>query len=65
MCGLVGIIGGDQSEFLMQNLYLLKQRGPDSQGVLNVENKLTLGATRLSMTDPLTRSNQPMKDFES
>ena len=62
MCGLVGIIGGDQSEFLMQNLYLLKQRGPDSQGVLNVENKLTLGATRLSMTDPLTRSNQPMKD---
>ena len=65
MCGIAGGIGGNTRNFLEHNLHLLKNRGPDNQGSIRLKNGLTLGATRLAMTDPHPRSNQPMTDRNS
>jgi asparagine synthase (glutamine-hydrolysing) len=65
MCGIMGGLGDQVHEFVHSNLNLLEKRGPDSQGVLNIENGLVFGATRLAMTDPHPRSNQPMIDKHS
>lgn len=62
MCGIVGGLGPKTYEYIHFNLNLLHHRGPDSSGILRLDNGLTLGATRLAMTDPLERSNQPMID---
>lgn len=62
MCGIIGAIGPESHKFIVQNLDLLKHRGPDSQGTILLDNNLTLAATRLAMTDPHPRSNQPMID---
>jgi asparagine synthase (glutamine-hydrolysing) len=62
MCGIIGIFGSNSKEFISDNLFRLNRRGPDSQGMLHLENGLTFGACRLAMTDPLPRSNQPMQD---
>lgn len=62
MCGIIGAIGEGSHGFIVNNLNLLKHRGPDNQGILVLENKLSLAATRLAMTDPNPRSNQPMTD---
>jgi asparagine synthase (glutamine-hydrolysing) len=65
MCGIVGGIGVGAADAVSKNLFLLERRGPDSSKVLTLGNGLTLGATRLAMTDPLDRSNQPMIDTMS
>jgi asparagine synthase (glutamine-hydrolysing) len=62
MCGLIGAIGKDSYSFVQANLPFLQRRGPDSQGIISVNNNLTLGVARLAMTDPHPRSNQPMLD---
>lgn len=62
MCGFVGAISVDASQVVEQNLHLLHRRGPDSKGILSLENGMVLAATRLAMTDPHIRSNQPMVD---
>jgi asparagine synthase (glutamine-hydrolysing) len=62
MCGLIGAIGKDSYSFVQANLPLLQRRGPDSQGIISINETLTLGACRLAMTDPHPRSNQPMLD---
>lgn len=62
MCGIVGGIGDRASEIIRKNMPLLSHRGPDHQAFLTLDSGLTLGATRLSITDPLPRSNQPMID---
>ena len=63
MCGIVGGIGEGTASAVSKNLYLLQRRGPDSSSTLKLVNGLTLGATRLAMTDPHDRSNQPMVDL--
>ena len=65
MCGIVGAYGHNPEKFIQDNLVMLKRRGPDSSNVITFENGLTLGATRLAMTDPHPRSNQPMVDQSS
>ena len=62
MCGLIGAIGKDSYSFVQANLPFLQRRGPDNQGVILINETLTLGAARLAMTDPHPRSNQPMLD---
>jgi len=65
MCGITGGIGSGVHNCIKENLSLLERRGPDHQGILDLEHGLTLGATRLAMTDPHARSNQPMIDSDS
>ena len=62
MCGIAGGIGVGMEQYLRTNIKLLRNRGPDSQGILSIDNNLILAATRLAMTDPNPRSNQPMQD---
>lgn len=65
MCGLVGGIGKSYPEIIEDNLFLLDRRGPDHSGFVHFNNGLAFGATRLAMTDPHERSNQPMVDASS
>jgi asparagine synthase (glutamine-hydrolysing) len=63
--GMCGIIGGRDSDikfFVESGLTELARRGPDSQQLISVDLEVTFGATRLAMTDPNPRSNQPMID---
>jgi asparagine synthase (glutamine-hydrolysing) len=63
MCGILGGIGAKSNQFVVENVQNLHRRGPDSNNHVILENGLSLGATRLAMTDPHTRSNQPMIDL--
>ena len=62
MCGIAGIISNDKNKLLEISILLkyLQNRGPDSTDILNINEKLTLGHTRLSIIDIDNRSNQPM-----
>jgi asparagine synthase (glutamine-hydrolysing) len=63
MCGILGGIGEKSDQFVLDNIGNLTRRGPDSSNYVVLENGLSLGATRLAMTDPHQRSNQPMIDL--
>jgi asparagine synthase (glutamine-hydrolysing) len=65
MCGIAGGVGVGMEQYLRTNIKLLRNRGPDSQGILSIDNNLILAASRLAMTDPNPRSNQPMQDHYS
>jgi asparagine synthase (glutamine-hydrolysing) len=65
MCGIVGGIGSNSLDVIHKNLNLLNRRGPDHQAIKTFGNGLTLGSTRLAMTDPLPRSNQPMVELNT
>lgn len=65
MCGIIGGKGEGAFEYIKDNIHLLNRRGPDHQEVKIFDSELVLGATRLAMTDPHKRSNQPMTDNES
>lgn len=60
MCGFVGGAGSNFNEFVKANILHLAKRGPDNQGVTELQNGIVFGATRLAMTDLNNRSNQPM-----
>jgi asparagine synthase (glutamine-hydrolysing) len=60
MCGILGGIGHGSSEAVNKYIDLLNRRGPDNRAIRTLGNGLTLGSTRLAMTDPFPRSNQPM-----
>lgn len=60
MCGIVGGFGEKAYLTILNHIDLLHRRGPDSSRVLKVDCGLVLGATRLAMTDPHPRSDQPM-----
>lgn len=66
MCGLIGVVSSKsvQSNSLQEGLVLLSKRGPDSMGTKSGPH-WQIGATRLAMTDPLPRSNQPMESETS
>lgn len=59
MCGISGAIGDNSRAEIERSLDSLSRRGPDSKSSITFDNGLTLGATRLAMTDPHPRSNQP------
>ena len=64
-CGILGqVVSGNaivRSANAAKALNLLHHRGPDS-GSLWLERNVLLGHRRLSIVDPLTRSNQPFID---
>jgi asparagine synthase (glutamine-hydrolysing) len=63
MCGILGGIGSKSNQFVEENILKMNRRGPDSHKYMLLDNGLSLGATRLAMTDPHARSNQPMIDL--
>lgn len=63
MCGILGGIGLDSKSFVPENLKSLTRRGPDNSDYITLDNGLSIGVTRLAMTDPHPRSNQPMMDL--
>jgi asparagine synthase (glutamine-hydrolysing) len=65
MCGMLGGMGHGIPEYVKSKIDSLKHRGPDSQKILNLSDNLTLAASRLAMTDPTPRSDQPMVEPET
>ena len=66
MCGIVGTIESHaHPNWINDSIIAMKHRGPDSSGSLSVSDSIQMGAVRLAMTDPHTRSNQPMFDFDT
>lgn len=59
VCGIAGIVGGNRSS-LRKMLEIMKHRGPDARGQVDIpEMDCTLGHVRLSIIDLDPRSNQP------
>src|ERR1700753_3485725 len=78
MCGIAGIIlaggeGKSQENLLADNttdqmLARLRHRGPDDQGITNLESgmgHLSMAHTRLSILDLTAAGHQPMHDPET
>jgi asparagine synthase (glutamine-hydrolysing) len=66
MCGIVGGFGSKvNDDWVQQQTVKLKYRGPDFQKDLKISETLHVGSARLSMTDPLPRSNQPFESKRS
>ncbi len=65
MCGISGYLGQDTISNLTikKTLTLMKNRGPDNQSFININNsqRLSLLHSRLNIIDLKERSNQPMK----
>lgn len=65
MCGILGVFGAAASKVSVeQSLQLLLNRGPDFNSVIRPSEELVLGASRLAMTDPHPRSNQPFGKYD-
>src|SRR5882724_2807985 len=72
MCGIAGVLTGDgrvDSACLLAMRAALRHRGPDDEGVAEVELpggfRLGLAHTRLSILDVSQAGHQPMTDAES
>lgn len=64
MCGIIGIVGKDAREALVEaSLRSLSQRGPDDHGTMAFEGAM-LGQTRLAIIDLSPGGHQPKKDNE-
>lgn len=62
MCGIVGGYGAKvQNKWVSDQTRNLAHRGPDSQDSIVLSNEVHFGSARLAMTDPLPRSNQPLR----
>ncbi len=62
MCGINGVFSvksRDYSDIVQKMNKRLDHRGPDNNGIYNLEN-ITLGQTRLSIIDLSKKGNQPM-----
>ena len=65
MCGIAGILRKDDRNLghpedeLHAMLQAIRHRGPDNQGVF-IQDPIAIGVNRLSIVDPVQRSNQPM-----
>ena len=71
MCGLVGALTFNSSEFIISEPYIKKMRdtmahrGPDGKGVwISKDSKVGLGHRRLSIIDLSDSANQPMINEE-
>lgn len=62
MCGIAGIWSNNPNnqELVRQMMNAIKHRGPDGDGLLSPEERLTLGHVRLSVID-LKQGHQPMQ----
>ena len=64
MCGIVGQASFKnevEKKWLISSLEILKNRGPDANGIwISEDNLIGFGHTRLSIIDLSERSNQPM-----
>ncbi len=66
MCGIIGTLGAKvEIDWVKEGLSQLSHRGPDSNGIKIASARLIMGSTRLAMTDPVPRSNQPMVQHDS
>ena len=66
MCGLIGSYSlSSNFSWAKSGIDKLRYRGPDSQATKLINNFLIFGSTRLAMTDPLPRSNQPMENLDN
>jgi asparagine synthase (glutamine-hydrolysing) len=63
MCGVLACFGSSiDIDWVKQTLHQLENRGPDAKSFVNLSKNMVFGATRLAMTDPHPRSNQPMQN---
>lgn len=63
MCGIVGSFGvNNELDWVRCENSKLCFRGPDAQIAKSITPNLSMGVSRLAMTDPHPRSNQPMFD---
>ena len=64
MCGINGIYSSQLVNNFAKRIGKMndsiKHRGPDAEGSINLNNKISLGHRRLSIIDLDSRSNQPM-----
>jgi len=60
MCGILGSIPSSDDIFFKKTLHLLSHRGPDGSSVLHI-NGISLGHTRLSISDLSADAAQPLK----
>lgn len=73
MCGIVGFINNNNLsnstglDFVKKSILSLNHRGPDSFGILDVDNNgnIILGHTRLSILDLTEAGSQPMSSASS
>jgi asparagine synthase (glutamine-hydrolysing) len=61
MCGILGISQRDKKDKVISAIETFRYRGPDDIGVYS-DDTITFSNVRLSVIDPLERSNQPMFD---
>jgi len=59
MCGIIGFTGSNKNK-IINSLKILKHRGPDDRGIF-VDEKVSLGHTRLAILDLSKQAQQPMK----
>lgn len=59
MCGIVGIIGKDSSEYIQNMTSAVHHRGPNDEGIY-ISGNLALGHKRLSIQDLSKNAHQPM-----
>lgn len=62
MCGITGIIGSKQRQYIQAMTDAIRHRGPDDEGFFSDEC-LSLGMRRLSIID-LTRGRQPIESSD-
>jgi len=64
MCGIFGWISSSAVEANLPARFceLLRHRGPDSEGYLEIGQNSVIGMTRLAINDLSTTGNQPMSD---
>ena len=71
MCGLVGALSFNSSDFRIKNSYIKEMRdtmihrGPNGKGCwINKDRKIGFGHRRLSIIDLSQAANQPMSNSE-
>ena len=65
MCGIVGVIHhnapeGSYRERVKKMMSIIRHRGPDGEGIIELEGGITFGHVRLAILDLSTNANQPM-----
>jgi asparagine synthase (glutamine-hydrolysing) len=61
MCGICGLYGVENREFIERMLSVLKHRGPDGNGIYT-DNNISMGHARLSIIDLSEKGKQPMSN---
>lgn len=63
MCGILGSVPNSDEELFCNSLKLLEHRGPDGQGILHIEEQISLGHKRLAIIDLSSSGDQPISKF--